>query len=349
MLSLKKSVLALIICTGLFSFAAAQQSGLSNEAGRGQEQQTRLRQQFERLDKDQDGVLTFREFASGRYVKERVAKWGNVPEGIDIQRDIVYVPAGGKSQRLDILRSGVGAEDLRPAIVYIHGGSFRGGDKRGGWPRLFPLVEAGYIGVSLNYRLSREATFPAQIEDCKAAIRYLRRHAEDLGIDPERIGVWGVSAGGYLASLLGTSGDVAELNQGGWSETSSRVQAVCNWYGPADFFRLLAKVRTNDPNSPERQLFGGDLETRKDLVDRASPLRYVSADDPPFLIVHGEADRIIPHEQGTFLFSALQQAGVEVEFVSVPGAGHGGEPFREQQQRVMEFFDRVLAKGEPEL
>jgi acetyl esterase/lipase len=204
--------------------------------------------------------------------------------------------------------------------------------------------------VSVEYRLTGEAQFPAQIEDCKAAIRWLHANAEEYGIDPERIGVWGHSAGGHLAALLGTSGGVEEFEGGGDPEQPSHVQAVVDCFGPTDLLRMddfPGNITHNAPDSPESLLVGGPIQEHPDRVAAANPITYVDAEDPPFLILHGERDRLVPVNQSELLNEALQTAGVDSTFVRVKEAGHGfsGNPDpgrREIQAMIQAFFDEHL-------
>ncbi len=264
-----------------------------------------------------------------------------------VLRDIEYARVDGKSLRLDLYLPQRKWGERLPVVVWIHGGGWRAGSKEN--TRAPEVLGEGYAVASINYRLSWEATFPAQIHDCKAAIRWLRAHAAAYGLDPDRIGVWGSSAGGHLAALLGTSGDVAELEGtvGGNLEYSSRVQAVCDFFGPTDFLAVLegAWSSARGPTAPEALLLGGPVAERVELARLASPVAHVSADDPPFLIVHGERDPVVPVDQSLRLYRALQQVGVEVTLHIVRGAGHG---FRDPtvDQMVRAFFDRHLrAKG----
>jgi acetyl esterase/lipase len=176
-----------------------------------------------------------------------------------------------------------------PVLVWIHGGGWHRGSKRGSIGKLLPFARKSFFCISIDYRLSGEATFPAQIQDCKCAIRFLRAHAAKYSLDPERIGVWGSSAAGHLAALLGTSGDVKEFEgDEGWEGHSSCVQAVCDWYGPADLMSMLEQPRridTGAANSPESLLIGGPVWENPEKAAMASPVSHVSKDDPPFLIM----------------------------------------------------------------
>ena len=169
--------------------------------------------------------------------------------------------------------------------------------------------------ASINYRLSQHAIFPAQIEDCKAAIRWLRANAAKYHLDADRIGVWGASAGGHLVAMLGTTGSVKELEgKGGNLDQSSRVQCVVDWFGPSDLPTMGGSH--DDPGSPESRLIGGPVQENKEKARKASPLTYVSKDSAPFLIMHGDQDNVVPPGQSELLAEALKKAGVEVTLVS---------------------------------
>ncbi|MBV8142174.1 MAG: alpha/beta hydrolase, partial [Verrucomicrobia bacterium] len=175
---------------------------------------------------------------------------------------------------------------------------------------------------------SPQALFPAQLEDCKAAVRWLRAHAEEFGIDPNRIGVWGASAGGNLAALLGTTGEVRDFEVGENLGYSSRVQAVCDFFGPTDFLQMDAHRLPDGqihsaPDSPESKLVGGPIQNNPEKVRRANPITYVDQGAPPFLIVHGTLDRLVPFHQSQLLVAALEAAGAAVTFHPVEGGGHG--------------------------
>jgi len=205
--------------------------------------------------------------------------------------DVQYGKAGDTPLLLDIVEPGIRTSDKPlPLVVWIHGGGWRGGDKSNNpadW-----MADKGYVVASIDYRLSDAATFPAQIYDCKAAIRFLRANAKRYGIDSKRIGVWGGSAGGHLVALLGTSGGVKELEGNcGSPGYSSRVQAVCDFFGPADL-TVIGSVTRLAPN-PVAQLLGGPVAEKRELAKQASPVTYVSKDDPPFLIVHGDKDQLV--------------------------------------------------------
>src|SRR5687768_13215615 len=224
----------------------------------------------------------------------------NLRDKIDVQTDIEYAKAGEISLTLDFYKPKEAAAGPRPLVVWIHGGGWQNGNKASGLGRLASLVASGdYVGASVGYRLTDKATWPAQILDCKAAIRYLRANADKLGIAPDKIGVWGSSAGGHLVSMLGTSGDVKDVEGDlGTTGVSSRVSCVVDYCGPSDFLLFgLSAPRMNEPGRPVYKLFGGPTKDKADLAKQASPVTYVTKDDPPFLIVHGTDDRTVSIKQ----------------------------------------------------
>jgi acetyl esterase/lipase len=267
-----------------------------------------------------------------------------VPEGTKARRDIAYVPNGHERQKLDLFIP-PGATNPLPLIIWVHGGAWKGGSKEQ-CPAL-RYLQRGYAVASVNYRLSQHAIFPAQIEDCKAAVRWLRAHAKEHHLDPQRFAAWGASAGGHLVALLGTAGDVKAFDAGENLGVSSRVQAVVDFFGPTDFTQMSKFSLTNSPfdhdaaNSPESELIGGAVQQNEDKAAKANPVTYVSRDDAPFLIMHGNRDNLVPYQQSELLRDALQKAGVEVTLKIVEGAGHGfGGP--EIDRQVAEFFEKHL-------
>jgi acetyl esterase/lipase len=241
-----------------------------------------------------------------------------------VHRDLPYVSHGHPRQKLDLY---VPPGKLRPLVVYVHGGAFLAGDKSTGVP--LEYLAEGYAVASVNYRLSGDALFPAQIEDCKAAVRWLRANVATYGLDPDRFAAFGPSAGGHLVAMLGTTGGVREFDVGENLGSSSRVQAVVDYFGPTDFLQMDAHRLPNGQvhdaaDSPESRLIGGAIQENRDRVAKANPITYVSKDAPPFLIVHGDADPLVPHHQSELLAAALRTAGVPVTFYTVKGGGHGG-------------------------
>jgi acetyl esterase/lipase len=260
---------------------------------------------------------------------------------VTTHRDLAYVTGGHERQKLDLYLPKAGP--LRPLIINIHGGAFKVGSKEMGVPLEF--VARGYAVASINYRLSQHAVYPAQIQDCKAAVRWLRAHAAAYRIDPDRFAAFGASAGGHLAAMLGTTGATKEFDVGDHLDQPSRVQAVVDYFGPTDFLQMdahrVAGGQLHDPaQSPESELIGGPIQENRDKVRRANPIAYVTAKAPPFLICHGDADPLVPHHQSQLLEAALRQAGGAVTFYTVKGAGHG----RFNDPKVDELTVAFLAK-----
>lgn len=255
---------------------------------------------------------------------------------------------------LDMLYPSPLPVDPAPAIIYLHGGGWAEGERSTGlYPWLNPLLAShGFITVSVDYRLSRFASFPAQIYDVKAAVRWLRANAEQYHIHPERIGAWGDSAGGHLVSLLGVTGDLPELEGNyGSSGYSSRIQAVITRCAPYDFLSPGGEL-INDAPSPVTQLFAGTVSEREELMRLASPIYHVRPGLPPFQIVHGTLDETVPFAQSRKFTAALKAAGNEVDFLTIPGAYHNlcpeellpwaDKPWDEMGWKALAFFQRHL-------
>ncbi len=260
-------------------------------------------------------------------------------------RDVEYANPDGKPLRLDIYM----AEDQSspaPAVIWLHGGGWQGGDKAvyimGRW-----LTKFGYTLVAVQYRFTDRACFPAQIYDCKAAVRFMRANAAKYNIDPARIGAMGSSAGGHLAMLLGTSGGVKELEGDlGNADQSSRVQAVVSFSGPTDLaaWHETGVIHTADtPNSILSKFLGGSFKDKQDVAKAASPITYVSSDDPPFLLIHGLVDGTVAISQAETMAEMLESDGVTVEFMPIPNANHGQANGRlDANQKVLQFFEQYL-------
>jgi acetyl esterase/lipase len=252
-----------------------------------------------------------------------------------IYKDVPYVENGHARQRLNIyLPDGLG-EGPFPLIIWIHGGAWKYGSKEN--CPVLPWVQKGYVVASINYRLSQDAKFPAQIEDCKAAVCWLKQKALKYKIDSSRIVAWGDSAGGHLASLLGTADDMPEW-ENGQPASCSRVRVVIDWFGRADLTRVCT-----DPAmaaSPVAILLGGGGEKMAKLARKASPIFHVTRGDPPFLIMHGDRDDTVPLQQSLAFAKTLQEAGVTVRLVVLKGAGHGGSDFFQSEQ--MKIIDNFL-------
>jgi acetyl esterase/lipase len=282
---------------------------------------------------------------------QRIQRPQTLPANIDFRPNLEYAKPDGKPQYLDLYLP-KNAEGKLPIIVAIHGGGWSGGDKAR--PQILPLLRDGYAVASINYRLSQVAKFPAQVHDCKAAIRWVRAHADELHLDADRIGIWGDSAGGHLVALLGTTADNKELEgEEGNANFSSRVQAVCDYYGPADFLTINDQappdtaIHHNAPDSPEAKLIGGAIPENKEKAALASPVHYASKDAAPFLIMHGDVDKVVPVQQSIELRDALQKAGVEASLYIIGGQGHGFRNHPELIPMMRAFFDRHLKTPQP--
>lgn len=250
------------------------------------------------------------------------------PDAVEAKRDINYAGDTSTAHMLDLYLPKKSLEKPRPLIVFIHGGGWQEGDKDGIIGLLFAMIQDGaFVGASINYRLSGEAKWPAQIYDCKGALRWLRAHAKEYNFDPEKVGIMGISAGGHLVSLLGTSGGVAELegNIGGNAEQSSRAQCVINLCGVGDMLTIKEQGTSLDPDSPSApfmKLFGGPLSQHTKEATAASPVTYITADDPPFLHVHGTKDNLVPIAQSHELSAALKAKGVSSAMITGKDGGH---------------------------
>ncbi|MDD2970851.1 MAG: alpha/beta hydrolase [Lachnospiraceae bacterium] len=270
--------------------------------------------------------------------------------------DIPYAEQS-ETQKLDIYAPGT--EKRYPTIVHFHGGAFAFGTRRDvNLISMLRGINRGYVVVSVEYRMSSEARFPALVYDAKAAIRFLRAHAREYHIDPDRIAVWGPSAGGYLASMVGVTNHnpVFEDLRMGNETYSSEVQAVVDWCGPCgDFCKMdeavlengVGNADHNDDDSPESRIMGAPIQSIPELTHLASPYVHVTPNIPPFLIHHGGSDGTVPVQQSRTLAKAIEDiAGKDrVDYTEFPGKGHHGEPWYDEPQmsdRVFDFLDKYL-------
>lgn len=248
-----------------------------------------------------------------------------VPEGVELVRDVVY------QSTLELTFDAAfpaNAETDLPVVVYVHGGGYTGGSKKMGLPFVMTFARGGYFAATIEYRLAGAAPYPAAVDDCRAAIRFLREHAGDLGIDPERIGMWGHSAGAHLSTLVALSAN------GG--NPGSAVRCVAEVSGPMDFL-----LYGPDARGDLGQWLGRDAATFERHARLASPLAYVDAGDPPVLIVHGGADRLVPIHHATALKDSLAAAGVAVDFLPLAAEGHIVRS-PDAYKRIAAFFDKHL-------
>lgn len=256
--------------------------------------------------------------------------------------DVTYCTMGGVELKMDAYFPDDRSQPV-PVVVYVHGGGWAAGDKHGGPGPGYTvsLLQNGFAVFSINYRLAPEFLFPAMIQDVKCAIRSIRAHAAQYGIDPNRIGVWGGSAGGHLVALLGTSDESAGFDVGEYLEYSSRAQVVVDMFGPTDLtipVSTLEQLRLIQNAFPINMYAAG------------SPVTYISPDDPPFLIVHGDKDKLVPVEQSILFYDQLAAQNVPATLVIVKNAGHGFNPVdgvpdpgpMQIAQTVIAFFIQYL-------
>ncbi len=312
---------------------------------------------FERLDKNRDGELDAEEIEAATSQKgpQNPATQGSDPfdqsgqnkttgklsSTLTYVKDIEYGKGGGKPLYLDYLCQKQVNQKL-PVIIFVHGGGWQSGSKESAiFTQLQTFAEDGYFCVSINYRLTGEAEYPAQIEDCKCAVRFLRANAQKWNLDTDRFGAWGSSAGGHLVALLGTTAGVDQLEGvGGYENFSSRVQAVVDWFGPVD----LAKSYSGHLNaeSPEGKLLGKSFPNDLKKIALANPITFVTPDDAPFLILHGDADTVVPPKMSEELAHSLTAVQVEATYILFPGEKHGGFKDKSALSKTKEFFDRIL-------
>lgn len=272
--------------------------------------------------------------------------------------DIAYSKESD-AQKLDIYLPDEGEEPF-PVIVAIHGGAFAIGDKKD--IQLKPQLNAlkrGYAVVSVNYRLSGEAIFPAGLMDLKAAIRWIRANSKEYGFNPDKIAAWGGSAGGYYSVMLGATAKIKEFEDlsMGNSEYSSEIQAVVDWFGPTNFLKMdeqLAKAGLgptdhNDEDSPESRLLGGQITKIPEKVEYANPINYITKNMPPIFIQHGDKDHLVPHGQSVILVEKLNEVADSERFYfeTLKGADHADPMFEmpENIDKVLNFLDKHLKKS----
>jgi len=311
-----------------------------------------LRPNFDRADTNHDGGISPEEhLAVVGGARSVPGSKANPPDlsGIEVLRDLPYADTDNPRQRLDVyLPKARKSETALPIIVFIHGGGWLAGDKGSGQGNLLRFVKTGdYAGISIGYRLTNEAQWPAQIHDCKAAIRWIKAHAKERGLDPGKIAVWGTSAGGHLVSMLGTCGDVKELEGtlGKNLDQDSKVTCVVNYFGPEDFLTMVRQPstidRTKGNDYPEAKLLGGPVPERESVAKEASPVTHISKGDAPFFTAHGTKDPLVPFAQAEELHTALQKAGVPSHLQEMTNGGHGFQsPVLDE--RVKQFLDLHL-------
>ncbi|QXD32632.1 alpha/beta hydrolase [Candidatus Pelagisphaera phototrophica] len=261
-----------------------------------------------------------------------------------ILKDIEYARPNGYPLLLDLYLPERAQDESVPVVLWVHGGGWKNGSKekaKAAW-----LAEEGYAVVSINYRLTDVAQWPAQIDDCREAVRWARRNSSVFGFDLDRIGTWGSSAGGHLVALMGT------LPYPENESVSSRVQAVCDWFGPTELLTMppnnVGEGRTEEDvaNSNGAKLLGCTVKDCPELARQASAYDNVSKDDAPFLIMHGDEDPGVPIQQSIQFYDRLRKTGVPVQYEVVEGAGHGGKLFDTPEVKaiVRAFFYQYLKR-----
>jgi acetyl esterase/lipase len=272
--------------------------------------------------------------------------------GIVVEKDIVYGKGGTEDLKLDLARPEL-TEGLRPGIVYIHGGGWSGGRRADYKNDIQEAARRGYVAVTIEYRLTQpdktgkaKYPFPAQIEDCKCAVRWLRANAEKYHVDPNRIGATGGSAGGHLSLLVGVAGSEKKFDgTGGNSDASSKVQCVVNYFGPTDLPRMYGYEKRVD--GLLNTLVGGTPQQRPDQYKEASPVTYVTKDVCPILSIHGTADKLVPVEQAVEFDAAMKKAGATSELMILEKQGHGffGPAASKAREATFAFFDKHLKQA----
>ncbi|NQU23312.1 MAG: alpha/beta hydrolase [Candidatus Nealsonbacteria bacterium] len=278
------------------------------------------------------------------------AWWTGPARGAEIveKENITYGAGGDRALKLDLARPE--GDGPFPAIIFVHGGGWRGGDRAGYRREIVEAARRGYVAVTVSYRLTEpddkgkaKFPFPAQVNDVKCAVRWLRANAKKFHVDPKRIGATGGSAGGHLSLMLGLTDASAKLEgDGGHADRSSRVAAVVNYFGPTD---MIALSRTSDGARPIVASFlGGTPEEVRETFLAASPTTYVSKDDPPVLSLHGADDTLVPPEQARLLDEKMKAAGVPHTLMILEGQKHGfhGEGSAKAKAAMYAFFDKHL-------
>jgi len=271
-----------------------------------------------------------------------------VPHAATTYLNLEFANVDGQSLKLDLYLPN--ARGPFPVVVSVHGGGWTTGSRSDGTAVL--QVARGYAVANIDYRLAPGSRYPAQIEDCKAAVRWLRANAARFNLSSTAIGVMGYSAGGHLAALLGTTGGVDELEgvELGNAGFSSRVRAVVDYFGPTDLLKLASQAlpcEPGDPNAPGEApsvLIGCPIQSCPVATEKANPIQYVTRDDAAFLILHGTGDCLVPWQQSQILYDALKAMGLDAKLVLLPLAGHADPAFLlpMYQDKVNDFLDKHL-------
>jgi acetyl esterase/lipase len=263
---------------------------------------------------------------------------------IRIERDLVYGKGGDTEMQLDLAMPKDG-DGPYPVVVCIHGGGWRQGNRQQMSKTIEVLAGRGFVAVTPSYRLAPDAKYPAQIEDVKAAVRWLRANAKTYKINPDCVGAIGFSAGAHLACLLGvTNKDDGLEGKGGNADQSSRVQCVVSFFGPSDLTRNDWTKEVED--NILVPFLGATIKEKPEIYKQASPVTYVTKEAPPFLFFHGDKDKLVGLEQSKILAEKLGKAGASAKVVVVEGEGHGwaGEKLKENIEQLVGFLNENLKK-----
>ena len=280
----------------------------------------------------------------------------NVPEGFEVIQNIFYAGNQNMAQALDVFIPENKIKERLPALVFIHGGGWKGGRKEQAYRSLTPFLKNGeYIGFSIDYRLSNEAKWPAQIHDCKAAIRWIKTNADKYGIDKNKIGVWGTSAGGHLVAMLALTSKSGEFegNIGNCLNETGAITCAIDGYGPADFLAMDDRPGAfvhNEISSPESRLIGAPIQENKEKALNASPVTWVSQNCKSMLIYHGTEDDKVIVEQSDKLYSLLKKTGAkDIYYIKVKGGSHGVRHSILSKRMVLFFQKNLYNKNSIEI
>jgi acetyl esterase/lipase len=273
------------------------------------------------------------------------ARAADPPADVAFRPDVEYGNVGDVSLKLNLALP-KNATGRLPCVVVIHGGAWRAGDRAQHNDLIWRFAQQGYVSVSIGYRLCPTHVFPAQVQDVKCAVRFLRANGEQFHIDPDRIGAVGFSAGAHLSMMLGAMDAADGLDDSGGSDGyPSKVQAVVSFFGPTDFELPLPDAS----RGLVRDFLGGTIDARRDAYRRASPATYVNKGDAPMLLFQGTNDPLVPHEQATRMADAMHKAGVSGRVELLVGASHGwgGPELARTAAATFAFFAEHLKDSPP--
>jgi len=281
---------------------------------------------------------TFIKIAYGLGILDLIESEPTVPDDIEAIKDITYKNIDGEELQLDIYKQ-KGLQVPAPTLIFIHGGAWKKGKRKDYLPYLIDYAKKGYITVTVSYRLSKVAKFPAAAQDVNCGIKWIKQHAKDYGIDPDRMALIGGSAGGHLALLLGYGGDEAVFNQDCEQGPNSNVKAIVDFYGPVDLTTPYS-ITTEQV----QRFMGVSYDENPDLYKLASPSTFITSDDPPTLIFHGTIDSLVPVSQSDSLASWLQQAGVPRDYHRLKGWPHTMDAAKKVNEYSQFYIDTFLEK-----